>query len=58
MNSNNNNTVDFSELRNFIKNNYEANRLKKKRRKKIIIILINVLSIGCLIGGGIGIKSI
>lgn len=52
------NNNDFDDLNQFVKENYNNNKLKKIKRKKIIIILINVVSISCLLAGGIGLKSI
>ena len=54
----NNNTVDFSKLRDFIKNSSDNNKIEKKKRKKTIIILTNIFTISFLIFGGFGIKSI
>lgn len=48
----------FDELNNFLKDTYSQNKLKLKKRKKIVIIIINIITISCLIGAGIGIKSI
>ena len=54
----NNNTVDFSKLKDFVEINNEFNKTKKKRRKKIVVFFINVITISSLIIGGIGIKTI
>lgn len=53
-----NNTVDFSKLRDFIKESNDINKVTKKRRKKIVTIIINIITIFSLIVGGIGIKTI
>ena len=55
---NDNNTVDFSKIKNFVEINNELNKIKKKRRKKIVVFIINVVTISSLILGGVGIKSI
>ncbi len=55
-NENNTTTVDFSKLRDFIKENNEYNKTVKRKRKKIIVFLVNVITIISLIAGGIGIK--
>jgi len=55
---NDNNTVDFSKIKDFVEINNEFNKIKKKRRKKIVVFIINVITITSLILGGIGIKSI
>ena len=49
---------NFNDLNKFVKNSYDNNKLKLVKRKKIIIIFMNVISITCLIVGGIGLKSI
>ena len=54
----NNNTVDFSKIKDFVEINNELNKIKKKRRKKIVVFIINVITISSLLLGGIGIKSI
>ena len=41
----NNNTVDFSKLRDFIKNSSDNNKIEKNKRKKTIIILTNIFNI-------------
>lgn len=53
-----NNTNDFSDLKNFINDSYNSNKLKRKKQKRYLIILINIISIILLIGGGFGLKSI
>jgi len=55
---NDNNTVDFSKIKDFVDINNEYNKIKKRRRKKIVVFIINVVTISSLILGGIGIKSI
>lgn len=55
-NENNTTTVDFSKLRDFIKENNEYNKTIKKKKKKIVVFFINVITIVSLIAGGIGIK--
>ena len=55
---NDNNTVDFSKIKDFVEINNEFNKMKKKRRKKIVIFFINVITISSLILSGVGIKSI
>ena len=55
---NDNNTVDFSKIKDFVDINNEYNKIKKRRRKKIVVFVINVVTISSLILGGIGIKSI
>lgn len=55
-NENNTTTVDFSKIRDFIKENNEYNKTVKKKKKKIVVFLINVITIVSLIAGGIGIK--
>ena len=54
----NNNTVDFSKLRDFIKNSSDNNKIEKKKRKKTIIILTNIFTISFLFFFLFGIKSI
>ena len=54
----NNKTNDFKELVEFVTNSSMANKLKKKKQKRIIIFITNLITISCLIGGGIGIKTI
>lgn len=49
---------NFDDLKDFIKRSYDSNKMKLVKRKKIIIITMNLLSIICLIIGGIGLKSI
>ena len=53
-----NKTSDFKELVEFVNNSSMANKLKKKRQKRIIIFISNIITISCLVGGGIGIKTI
>ncbi|MDD5979886.1 MAG: class B sortase [bacterium] len=55
-NENNTTTVDFSKLRDFIKENNEYNKTIKKKKKKIVVFFINIITIVSLIAGGIGIK--
>ena len=53
-----NKTSDFKDLVEFVNNSSMANKLKKKRQKRIIIFISNIITISCLVGGGIGIKTI
>ena len=55
---NNSNNYNFDELNKFIQDNYDANKLKRKKKEKVVIILANIISIICLLIGGIGLKSI
>lgn len=49
---------NIDDLENFIKSNYNKNKLHPIKRKRTIVILINILSISCLVAGGFGLKSI